>query len=254
MLPALRRTCRSPVRRGGPLWACFALALLCLGQTGCVQRRLTIRSNPPGALVYVDNEEIGITPVATDFVYYGTRQIRLVKDGFETLTVLQPIPAPWYQIFPLDFVAENVVPGEIRDERVLDFALVPQTIVHGDQLLQRAEDLRRTTQSQIPPPLAPGMLPPGTIVGPPIVQQPPAIQGPPVIQQQPLQQQPYQPLPGQQVPLQPLPGQGVPIQPLPQQPQALPPSYGQPLPPTSTLPPFPPQQSLPPRGVLEGAL
>ena len=119
-------------------------ALLFLTQTGCVQRRLTIRSNPPGALVYVDNEEIGMTPVATDFIYYGTRQIRLVKDGFETLTVLQPIPAPWYQVFPLDFFAENVVPGEIRDERVFDYAMQPAMIVPSQTLLDRAEELRRT--------------------------------------------------------------------------------------------------------------
>ena len=54
-----------------------------------MQRRLTIRSNPPGALVYVDDYQIGTTPVSTDFVYYGTRKVRLVKSGHETLTVLQ---------------------------------------------------------------------------------------------------------------------------------------------------------------------
>ncbi len=145
------------------LWAALAV---CLCQIGCVQRRLTIRSNPPGALVYVDNYEIGTTPVATDFIYYGTRQIRLVKDGFETLTVLQPVPAPWYQYFPIDFFAENVVPGEIRDERCLDFTLSPQVIVQGEQLLQRGEDLRRTTR--VPNLLTP--LPPTqpTLVVPPI--------------------------------------------------------------------------------------
>ena len=35
---------------------------------GCVERRMTIRSNPPGALVYVDDYEIGITP-GLDFVH-----------------------------------------------------------------------------------------------------------------------------------------------------------------------------------------
>ena len=57
-----------------------------------------VRSNPPGAMVYVDNQPIGTTPCATSFIYYGTREIRLVKPGYETLTVNQPIPAPWYQI------------------------------------------------------------------------------------------------------------------------------------------------------------
>jgi hypothetical protein len=68
---------------------------LTVAACGCVQRRMTIRSDPPGALVYVDDYEIGNTPVSTDFVYYGTRKIRLVKDGYETLTVRQPFPVPW---------------------------------------------------------------------------------------------------------------------------------------------------------------
>ena len=75
---------------------------------------------PAGALLFVHNYEIGTTPVATDFVYYGTRQIRLVKDGYETLVINQPIPAPWYEYFPADFVAENLVPGHIRDVRHAD--------------------------------------------------------------------------------------------------------------------------------------
>jgi hypothetical protein len=109
---------------------------------GCVERRLTVRSNPPGALVYVDDYEIGTTPVSTDFTYYGTRKIRLVKDGYETLTVLQPISTPWYEYPPLDFISENFIPGKIRDQRVLDYQLKPQVLVPTDQLVSRAEGLR----------------------------------------------------------------------------------------------------------------
>jgi hypothetical protein len=121
-----------------------------------VQRRLTIRSNPPGAAVYIDDYEIGTTPVSTDFVYYGTRKIRLVKDGYETLTVLQPIPAPWYEVPPLDFFSENLVPGELRDHRVLDFSMVPQKVVPIPELLGRAEGLRQgSRQPQSPLPALP---------------------------------------------------------------------------------------------------
>ena len=112
---------------------------------GCVRRRLMIRSNPPGAMVYVDNQPIGTTPCATDFTYYGTREIRLVKPGFESLTVKQPIPAPWYELPPLDFVSENVVPHKIQDYRTVSYNLVPQVIVPTEQLLGRAEELRRST-------------------------------------------------------------------------------------------------------------
>jgi len=125
------------------IWAGMLLVIaVLLAQSGCVTRRMTIRSNPPGALVYVDDYEIGATPVSTDFTYYGTRKIRLVKDGYETLTVMQPMPAPWYQYPPADFIAENFVPGEIRDQRILDYQLKPQMVVPTDQLLSRAESLR----------------------------------------------------------------------------------------------------------------
>jgi hypothetical protein len=44
------------------------MLLLAVAATGCVQRRMTIRSDPPGALVYVDDYQIGTTPVSHDFV------------------------------------------------------------------------------------------------------------------------------------------------------------------------------------------
>jgi len=134
-------------------WVLLAIGA-CIGQLGCVQRRLTIRSNPPGALVYVDDYQIGTTPVSTDFVYYGTRKVRLVLSGYETLTILQPVPTPWYEYPGLDFVSENLVPGEIRDERVVDYQLKPQMIVPTPQLLSRAENLRHgaaAPQTQLPP-------------------------------------------------------------------------------------------------------
>ena len=107
--------------RESPHPAAWCLTLLaatvCLAQTGCVRRRMTIRSNPPGALAFVDDQEIGLTPVSTDFTYYGPRKFQLFKDGFETVTAKQRIPTPWYELPPLDFFAENVWPFEVRDER-----------------------------------------------------------------------------------------------------------------------------------------
>ena len=119
------------MRRGGQLLIVFVAMVLV---TGCVQRRLTIRSNPPGAFVWVDNYPIGTTPVSTDFTYYGKRQIRLVRDGYETLTVEQKIKAPWYEWFGIDFISENLVPANIRDEQSLDFNMVPQQVPSSPQL------------------------------------------------------------------------------------------------------------------------
>src|ERR1700761_2412281 len=118
------------------------LILVCMA-SGCVRRRLNVRTNPPGALVYVDNQQIGSTPCSVDFTYYGTREIRLVKPGYETLTVNQPIPTPWYEYIPLDFVSENLVPNKIRDNRTVTYDLAPQAIMPPQQLVERGNQLRQ---------------------------------------------------------------------------------------------------------------
>lgn len=158
ILPAMHSA--RPFRRARTKWPVFAqgialLAIVLVAGSGCVQRRMTIRSNPPGALVYVDDYQIGTTPVSTDFVYYGTRKIRLVKDGFETLTVRQPIPVPWYEVFPLDFVSENLWPWEIRDERVVDLAMAPAESQPAELVVARAQTARLAAGSLPPVPAAP---------------------------------------------------------------------------------------------------
>jgi hypothetical protein len=133
----------------------FAVLFAAFFSSGCVQRRMLIRSNPPGARVYVDDYEIGDTPVSANFTYYGTRKIRLVKDGCETLTVMQPFPTPWYEYVPLDFVSENLLPGKITDKRVLDYQLRPQIVAPPEQLRARGEELRRGAHGSAATPTVP---------------------------------------------------------------------------------------------------
>lgn len=135
-------------------------------------------------MVYVDNQPIGTTPCATSFVYYGTREIRLVKPGFETLTVKQPIPAPWYETPPLDFASENLTPREVQDYRTVTYNLTQQVIVPNDQLMARAEQLRLGTQQGAALP-AGAAIDPGTMtLNPPPITSPAvgavAPAGPPV--------------------------------------------------------------------------
>jgi hypothetical protein len=144
-----------------------ALVLAALVPSGCVRRRLMVRSNPAGALVYVDNQQIGTTPCSVDFTYYGTREIRLIKPGYETLTVNQPIPTPWYEVPPLDFVSENLAPSEIHDNRTVSYNLVPQVIVPTQQLLDRADQLRQETLQAPVLPAAANQ--PAGVVAPPMV-------------------------------------------------------------------------------------
>lgn len=134
------------------VWLLLAV-LAITAPTGCVRRRMTIRSNPPGAVVYVDEQRIGVTPVSTNFTYYGTRDVQLVKDGYETVTEAHKFKTPWYQYPVVDFFAENLWPFEVRDERILDFNLPPQQTVPPTQVIQRAEQLRSEAQQGLMTPM-----------------------------------------------------------------------------------------------------
>lgn len=135
---------RWAARSARPPTACLAglLVLIVLAAPGCVRRRMIVRSDPPGAMVYVDDQAIGVTPVATPFTYYGTRNFVLMRDGFETIDASRTIHPPWYELPPIDFIAENLWPFELRDERALDFQMLPKQSVSTEQLIRRADDLR----------------------------------------------------------------------------------------------------------------
>jgi hypothetical protein len=153
--------------------------------SGCVERRFTVVSNPPGAMLLVDRREVGATPVTLptrDATYYGTREFMLIKDGYEPLLVRQPVPAPCYGYFPIDFLAENVWPWSIVDERVFTYQLAPQRVVPAEALLQSATGARARATGiggPAPPrleaPLPASGLPPGALP----VDSPPAAPAPP---------------------------------------------------------------------------
>ena len=135
------------------LVAACLLSLFTTTTDAAVRRRITIKTNPPGALVYIDDQEIGVTPVSTSFTYYGTRKIQIVKDGYETVTVLREIKPPWYQIPGIDFVTENLMRREFRDERLLQFQLVPLRIRTTNELIQRGSELKQRARQGVIAPL-----------------------------------------------------------------------------------------------------
>ncbi len=67
--------------RGYHCLAILALAAVCMGPTGCVQRTITITSDPPHAIVWLNDEEIGRTPVTVPFTFYGKYDVRIVHEG-----------------------------------------------------------------------------------------------------------------------------------------------------------------------------
>lgn len=112
--------------------------------TGCgVERSMTITSEPDGALVYLNDKEIGRTPVTRDFVWYGNYDVQLRKSGYEAVRTETMVMAPWWQWPPFDLFAE-LIPLPLSDRRTLHYAMQETTPeeTSPDQLLSRAAELR----------------------------------------------------------------------------------------------------------------
>lgn len=135
-----------------PVFVFILLVIGCATPGGCVLRSLTVDSEPSGAMVYLDDELIGETPVTTTFTYYGTRKITLEKvdaEGrllYERKIVYEKIKPPFYQILPLDFFSEIVLPMELKDEHYFTYQLdqlrqLPKT-EHQKEVVRNAEQLR----------------------------------------------------------------------------------------------------------------
>ena len=133
----------------------LAVAIAIVSETGCVRRRLTVRTNPPGAMVHIDKQPIGLTPVSTSFIFWGKRDFEVSRDGYRTERFLRKFSPPWYEIPPLDFFSETLWPFEKRDEHIVDLQLTPEPIVPNDALIASAERLRLQASQGVavsPPP------------------------------------------------------------------------------------------------------
>jgi len=126
----------------------FSLGLALFVLTGCVERRFVITTDPPGAVVLDEKgAPIGQSPADRQWVYNGTYQFTLIKDGFETQVVRERVAPHWYQYFPFDFVAENVIPWTIRDIRRFHYQMQPMAVIPPEHVLQQGQALRQRGQA-----------------------------------------------------------------------------------------------------------
>ena len=68
------------------LAARLAIAVFACGlaicSTGCLKRTISVTTEPPGALVWINDVEVGRTPLETDFTFYGIYDVRLRREGW----------------------------------------------------------------------------------------------------------------------------------------------------------------------------
>jgi PEGA domain len=130
-----------------------ALGALAGAGAGCVRRELTVTSDPPGALVFLNDQEVGRTPLTRPFTFYGTYDVRVRKEGYQTLKTKSLVLAPWWQWVPIDLFAEAL---PLTDRQTKHFVLQvdPGATVGGastapsgpaepaDAIVQRATEQR----------------------------------------------------------------------------------------------------------------
>ncbi len=106
-----------------------------------------VTSEPSGALVTVNDVEIGRTPVEAAFDSYGTYDVSLTLPGHEPIRTSAPADAPWYEFLGPDIVATalptrvlTTVKWHFTLEPTLEATQSPEEFESG--LIERARGLR----------------------------------------------------------------------------------------------------------------
>jgi len=117
------------------------LCLIALG--GCVERKLTINTQPQAAMVTLNDEQVGTSPVTVSFTWYGDYNVRITKPGYETLNTHRNLEAPWYDAFPFDFFAQILSPDRIVDSYQWTFTLEEKQKPNREELIRNARELKK---------------------------------------------------------------------------------------------------------------
>ena len=124
-----------------------ALAAVFLG--GCVERILTVRTEPEGARVFLDGQEVGESPCDVPFEHFGTRDVEVRLIGHRARREFVEIDPPWWQYTPFDFFAEVIDPRDhvFRYDVFMKLELSRGGPEEEDELLRRAEEMRSLARS-----------------------------------------------------------------------------------------------------------
>lgn len=106
-------------------------------------RILTVDSSPQGALVRLDEDVIGRTPLEYTFEHFGRRRLSLYLPGYRTYSDKLFLETPWHATFPIDIFTEILLPLQLGYEKSVTITLEPddgKTVYETlDSFVDRAE-------------------------------------------------------------------------------------------------------------------
>ena len=108
--------------------------------SGCVERRIWIDTEPAGALVWVNDAQVGRSPVDIAFTHEGTYDLRIEKEGYEPLVTPATTNGPVWDVAPLDLICE-ILPINATNESRWTFTLTRRDDSE-EALVSRATEMR----------------------------------------------------------------------------------------------------------------
>ncbi|MDP7035248.1 MAG: PEGA domain-containing protein [Planctomycetota bacterium] len=126
------------------------ILLTLLSCVGCVERQIRVKSEPSNAEVLINDQWVGRTPVQVPFHYYGVREILVRSPGYQSQVKELSITPPWWQIFPIDFFTDVLLPLRFTDVHEITIKLRPAPSLDPgglEELRDRAESLREQPAS-----------------------------------------------------------------------------------------------------------
>jgi len=116
------------------------VSVVSMPSCGSVERRITITSSPDNAHVWLNDTDVGYTPLEVDFTWFGTYEVRVYKPGYEPIHENREIHAPLHEKPGIDFIAA-MTPFKKSTRIDWHFDLAPAT-PSDDELILRAQELQ----------------------------------------------------------------------------------------------------------------
>lgn len=119
-----------------------------LSAGGCVERYISVTSEPPGALVWINDVQVGKTPVEASFLYHGNYDVRLEMPGYKPIVTGAKAKAPWYEYPGVDLLAQ-ATPMKLKNEIQWHFVLEPVDNATDESAQAALVDRARALRSQL---------------------------------------------------------------------------------------------------------
>jgi len=117
-----------------------------LGCVGCVERLISITSEPSGALVHLNDQQVGRTPLTVPFTFYGVYDVRLEVDGCKPLWTQRKAEAPWWELPGIDLVAQMTPDAKSHLRWHFELETLPTaegvSMVSASAVVDRARQMR----------------------------------------------------------------------------------------------------------------